>query len=380
MMHSPRLAFVSNTLWSIVHFRMKVVRDQLERGCFVILIAPEDDTLTSLPVHDRLVFVPLNHLRAHGRSPVADLRLRRELEKVYLAWKPDIIFHYTVKPNIWGTLAARVLPDARTVSVITGLGHAFQSSGTLHMAVSWLYRKALKQATEVWFLNTGDRDLFRRNGMLKGHQGTLMPGEGIDCGKFAPCPLPSQAGSVGFLMIARVKHSKGVREYVEAANILQRKYRDADIQFHYIGKHDGRDPDAVPYATFLEWTNGTPLDWWGHQPDVREAISHADVVVLPSHGEGLSLSLMEGASCERPLITTDVPGCRELVIDGESGWICKPGDAKALAVAMEAAFLATPEERQQMGKKGRALMLSAYDDRVILSHYQERITALCRMD
>ena len=358
-----------------------MVKDQLDRGCSVILIAPEDDTRSQLPVHDRLTFLPLRELQAHGRSPFSDLRLRRELERHYLETKPDIIFHYTVKPNIWGTLAAGVLPGVRTVSVITGLGLAFQSNGPLQLAVSWLYRKALKRATEVWFLNAGDRDLFRRRGLLTGHQGSLIPGEGIDCEKFKPCPIPSPTeNGIEFLMIARVKEAKGIREFVDAAFTLQKKYRDAEINCTLIGRHDKQDPDAIPYPILMEWTNQLIINWLGHVPDVRQAICKADVVVLPSHGEGLSMSLMEGASCERPLITTDVSGCRELVVDRENGWICKPKDAKSLADAMEAAFLTPPEERSIMGKKGRAMMLSAYDDPIILSMYRQRIALLTGTD
>ncbi len=380
MKHPMRLAFVSNTLWSIVHFRMKVIMDQLDRGCTVFLIAPVDDTRSRLPRHERLIFVPLFELSAHGRSLFADLRLQRELETIYLECRPDIIFHYTVKPNIWGTLASCVLPGVRTVSVITGLGQAFQSSRLLRFAVIRLYRRALRHATETWFLNDGDRDLFRRLGIIPPKQGFLMPGEGIDCEKFTPCPLPSPADRVEFLMIARVKAAKGVREYAEASAILRRRFPDARIRCTLLGRHHPDDPDTIPTLEFHRWVEDQTLIWHGHRSDVRSAICEADVMVLPSHGEGLSLSLMEGASCERPLITTDVPGCRELVRDGESGWICRPRDAKALADAMEKAWRTSPDQRAAMGKKGRAFMVSTYDERIILSHYQARLEVLAPKD
>jgi len=375
-MHPLRIAFVSNTLWSILHFRSRVLEDQLAAGHTVFVLAPDDDSRSKLPRHERLHFAPLHELDAHGTSPLADLRLKKELGAYYREFRPDIVFHYTVKPNIWGTLAAAELSGVRTVAIVTGLGHAFARSGPLQWIVSRLYQRAFDRSSEIWFLNAGDRELFRQKRIIAPERGALLPGEGVDCKAFVPAPLPSPSGEIVFLMVARVKAAKGVREYAAAAMMLMDRHPGKKIRFRLVGRYTRNEPDAIPENEFRSWTDQAIIDYFPPVNDIRPLLAEADVVVLPSKGEGMNMSLMEAAAMGRPLVATDVSGCRELVLPGVSGLLCKTEDAVDLASAMEKLYLMPSEERTTMGIKGRELMLSTYDDPIILSLYRQRIDRL----
>lgn len=295
---------------------------------------------------------------------LADIRLVMCLVRKFRRTKPDVVHSFTVKPAIFATLAAWLAGVPRRVVTITGLGHAFTTAGWLvRSAVKILYRVALSRAHIVFFQNRDDRDFFVGQGVVRASIARMIPGSGVDVDNFAPCPLPSEADAAPrFLMIARLLREKGVREYIRAAHLV--KVNHPRATFTLLGGADLRNPSALPKEEVAALQTSGEVEWVDEVADVRPFIAAADVVVLPSYREGLPRTLLEGAAMGRALVATDAPGCREMVIPGETGYLVQVGDASSLAQAM-ARLCESPREIGAMGRRARRLVETCYDQRLV---------------
>ncbi|HET9355822.1 MAG TPA: glycosyltransferase family 4 protein, partial [Sphingomicrobium sp.] len=278
---------------------------------------------------------------------------------------------FTIKPNIYGTLAAR-LTRTRALATVSGLGSAFLAGGPTGRLIDRLYRLSLSGAQAVFFQNEEDRELFLERRLVRREQVRRVPGSGIDLAHFGLSPLPNGSPQ-RFLFIGRLLWDKGVREFVEAARLVASSGHRAE--FHILGECGVDNPSAVTLAEVERWAADGIIRYLGPTDDVRPAIAAADCIVLPSYREGVPRSLLEGAAMGRPLIATDVPGCRDVVEDGDNGFLCAPRSASALADAIRRMLQLEPEEQVAMGRRSREKLEREFAvERVVAAYRSELAT------
>ncbi len=367
------LLFCANTAWSMVRFRYGLLEDLIRDGYEVHVVAPEDSEVPALRAMG-CRFHPME-MSAQGRNPIQDLRLVAALLALYRRVRPALIFHYTIKPNIYGSMAAR-LAGIRSIAVTTGLGYVFINRGIVSVVSKLLYRLALRFSGQVWFLNQEDRMAFESAGLVDGRKCTVLPGEGIDLDFFAPPTQPDEPTSdqFRFLLIARMLWDKGIGEYVEAARAL--KVRHAHMRFLLVGPPGGENPSAIAQRQIDAWVAEGVIEYLGVARDIRPVIGAAHCVVLPSYREGIPRALLEAAAMGRPVIATAVPGCKDVVDDGETGLLCRARDAADLEAKMEEMEQQDLAAWRRMGDAGRAKMASSFDERYVIAHYRKVIRAL----
>ena len=301
-----------------------------------------------------------------GLNPVADLGAMIALYRLFRRERPDVVFAYTVKPIVYGLPMARLAGVKRRFAMIAGRGYAFMEGGEFKRRLARTlatiaYRVGLSCAQAAAFQNEEDRELFRARGIVPGGLKTIrIFGSGVDLEHYEPAPLGK--GPPTFLMIARLLRDKGVPEYAAAARLVKRARPDA--RFLLVGPYD-HSPNGLSRAEVESWVGEGLVDYVGEVDDVRPWLARAHVYVLPSrYGEGVPRSILEALSTGRAVITTDAPGCRDTVIPGESGYLVKPGDAEALAVAMAHA-IEDPRRTAAMGKAGLRLAQERFDVRAV---------------
>ena len=299
-----------------------------------------------------------------GLNPLADAGLFIDYWTILRRVRPAAFLSFTIKPNIYGCLAARCV-GIPAMANVSGLGTAFAERSLLRRLVLALQRVALKRA-HVFFQNPDDLQEFVEEGVVARENAEVLPGSGVDLELFAPAPLPP--GEPVFLLVARLLVDKGVREFAAASRELLREYPKA--RFRLLGPIDAGNPTAITQAELDSWIAEGSIEYLGVADDVREAIREATAVVLPSfYREGVPRSLLEGAAMARPLIATDAPGCRELVVDQPGGLACAPRDANSLADAMRQLLQMSPLDRTSMGLAARRLVEERFSEKRVIAAY-----------
>lgn len=364
-----------NSAWNVLNFRSPLVRGLIADGHRLTVLAPDDGHAEAL-VAMGCAFAPLT-MDLKGLSPKRDAALIWRFYREFGRLHPDCVLSFTIKNNIYGALAAR-LRGVPFLPNVTGLGTAFLSGRALQLVAEQLYRRAFARCPTVFFQNGDDRDLFLDRRLVDRAQTRILPGSGIDLEKFAP-PLPEPEPDGGraltFLLIARLLRDKGVVEFAEAARSLRDRLPGA--RFVLLGPLGADNRSAIPAATVDGWVRDGIV---AHHPpvdDVRPLIAGADCVVLPSYREGTPRTLLEAAAMGRPLIATDVPGCRSVVDDGATGLLCTVRDAGSLAAAMARMAAMPAADRAAMGRAGRAKMEREYDQAIVVDAYRAAIAAAC---
>lgn len=357
-----------NAAWNIWNFRRAVVQSLIADGHRVTIVAPIDDAVPALEQLGCRV-VPLT-MSVKGLNPVEDLKLVRRFRRIFRAEKPDVVLSYTIKNNIFGALAARSL-SVPFLPNVTGLGTAFLSSGLLRSIAELLYRKAFRGLPAVFFQNEDDRDLFVARGLTQPGQTILLPGSGIDLEYFSAATYPSADEGPVFLMIARLLRDKGVVEFVDAARLV--KAQRPDARFQLLGAIAAENRSAIDAVTLQGWVDEGVVEYLGTTSDVRPAIAGSSCVVLPSYREGAPRTLIEASAMARPLVSTDVPGCRAVVQDGVTGLLCAPKDARSLADRFHQILDLSISDREAMGRAGRFRMERLYDQNIIISEIRAAI-------
>lgn len=366
-----RIVLVCNTAWAIHTYRHGLIRMLVASGAEVIVLAPRDRTVEPLEqMGCRYIELPV---ASKGTDPVEDLRMLAAMRRHYRALRPHLVFHYTIKPNIYGSIAAW-LARTPSVAVTTGLGYVFIRESRAASIAKLLYRFAFRFPREVWFLNRDDLATFEAQRLLAHPaRARLLHGEGVDIAQFAPVPLPER-DTYTFVLIGRLLWDKGVREYVDAARALKPRYPHA--RFALLGPVGVDNPSAVSRTYLDEWVRDGVIEYLGEAHDVRPHIEAADCVVLPSYREGVPRTLMEASAMCRPIVATDVPGCRDVVADGETGLLCTARDSTSLAEKMAAMLDLPAEARRAMGERGREKVLREFDEADVVDRYRETIRAL----
>jgi glycosyltransferase involved in cell wall biosynthesis len=370
-MTAKLIAFVSSNAWSVYNFRLDVIRHLLNQGFKIVVIAP-DDEYSSLLIEEGCSFISID-FDNKSESPLQDMALYRQLKKIYRQSKPDLIFHFVIKPNIYGSLAASKL-NIPSVSVVTGLGYPFARRNWLYHLVKWLYKRALRHVTEAWFLNNEDAKVFITEKIINIQKVKVLPGEGVNTEYFSPdipATLPKN-GRFIFLMSCRLLWSKGIGVYADAARILQKK--NIEARFELIGFFEKHHPDSISQEQLHAWEQEGLIHFNGFAKDVRPYLKNADCLVFPSfYNEGVPRGLMEAASMELPIITSLNRGCKEVVLNNSNGYVCTPNDPFDLADKMEKMMNLSADERSRMGKNGRALVIKKFDVKKVIEEYDRTL-------
>lgn len=363
------IAFVSNSGWSVYNFRLDVIQHLIERGYSVVVMAVDDEY--SQPLRDiGCTFIPLN-FNNRTETPVSDILLYRQLLKNYAAYSPDFIFHYVAKPNIYGSIAAGKL-KIPSVAVITGLGYPFAKKNWLYWIVKQMYRRALRHSRQVWFLNNEDAKIFVRERIIGIEKIKILPGEGVNTNFFVSERSRQANKKFTFLMSTRMLKSKGVGLFADAARILKKK--NYDVRFEVIGFFEKNHPDSITQDELEKWKGEGLMEYKGFARDVRPFLRDADCFVFPSYyNEGVPRSLMEAASMELPIITSVNRGCREVVVNNSTGFLCNMNDQFDLADKMEKMINLPEEERIRMGKNGRLLVIRKFNINYVIAEYEDTL-------
>lgn len=370
-MTAPKKVVIAlNTTWNLVNFRSGLIRALIENGHEVIAVAPPDDYVPKLlSLGCRYVPMPMD---TQGTHPGRDLILLWRFLQLMRRERPNVFLGYTIKPNIYGSLAAR-LAGVPVINNIAGLGAAFIRETWVTRVVKLLYRVALSGSTKVFFQNDEDSKAFVSGGIVHARQVDRLPGSGVDLVRFSALSpsTSSKPAAFRFLLIARLLWDKGVGEYVEAARQMRREFPQAE--FCVLGFLDVQNPAAISRREVEAWVADGVVNYLGLADDVRPHLAQADCVVLPSYREGTPRSLLEAAAMARPIVTTNAPGCREVVDDGENGYLCKVRDAQDLADKMRSMLLLPPEQRAEMGRRGREKVEREFDEQIVITKYLEAI-------
>lgn len=349
---------------SLIRFRGRLISDLVRRGHRVIACAPSIDPSVAVALRGMGAEFRDIPMQRAGMNPIADLRTLYALVRLFRDVRPDYLFAYTIKPVVYGTIAAQLARVPRRFAMITGLGFAFtRGTGLLRrisgMGARALYRYALSLCNGVFFQNADDLQLMIDEGVLGDPaKAAIVNGSGIDVDEFVYVAPPSRPD---FLMIARLVRDKGVREYVEAARIV--KVRCPQARFRLIGWID-ENPSAISNAELNSWICDGTIDFLGRTDDVRPSLAECAVYVLPSYREGTPRTVLEAMAIGRAIITTDAPGCRETVIANENGILVPVADPAALADAM-LMFIHQPELVGRFGVRSRQIAEAKYDVRLV---------------
>ncbi|RBM41301.1 glycosyltransferase family 4 protein [Vibrio tarriae] len=364
-----KLIMVANTAWSVFNFRHSLIKELLSCGVELYVIAPEDKFSAKLAEMDcRVVDLPM---QAKGVNPIADLGLMLRLLRHYREIKPDFIIHYTIKPNIYGSLAAKLV-GVPSLAITTGLGYTFVNQNMVSQVARQLYKFAFRYPKEVWFLNEDDRSVFLEHHLIEPDKAVLLHGEGVNLNHFVPTDKPQPDENVRFLLIARMLRDKGVCEFVEAARQIRKQHPNAIFQL--LGDCSVLNPSVIGREEIAQWEKEGVVEYLGTTDDVRPIIAQADCLVLPSYyREGIPRTLMEGAAMAKPIITTDNVGCRDVVLDGQTGYLCEVKNAQSLAQRCEQFLTLSDSEKQAMGNAGRSFMEAKFDEKWVIKQYFETL-------
>jgi glycosyltransferase involved in cell wall biosynthesis len=365
------LAIAYNTSWYVYNFRLPLIRALIQRGWRVTVLAPRDSY--SARIEETGAAHRHIDLEQRGMNPLRELATLRQFKAAYKELRPAVVLQYTIKPTIYGSIAARSL-GIPVINTITGLGMMF-SGGFRERAARALYRYAFAKVDLAFFQNADDRELFISGRMIAAERTALMPGSGVDTERFSPRPRGS--GPFTFLLAARLLRAKGVEDFIAAARVV--KTRHADARFVLLGSHDAADAEFADAAILSQAEKEGTVERPGHVDDVRPFLAAADCIVLPSYyREGVPRSLLEAASMGKPLIAADSVGTREPVRNGENGFLCRPRDPADLASKMEAMISMPPQRRSEMGAASRRLVIEGYDERVVVNACLEAVQRLSK--
>ncbi len=361
---SNKILILANNDIGLYQFRRELIQELLNKGYDVTISLPNGE-LVALLVEMGCNFIDTS-IDRRGINPKTDLSLFRRYKKILHEETPDIAITYTIKPNIYGGLAARLKRVPYAVN-ITGLGTAFQNKGILRKLVVFLYKIALKKAKVVFFENSGNMDIFTNEKIIKPKQAFLLNGAGVNLTHYSVLPYPNDKDAIRFLFIGRVMREKGIDELFEVMHRLCAEGENCLLDV--VGPYEDDYEEKINTFCDEGW-----LNYHGFQKDVRSFIKNAHCFVLPSWHEGMANTNLECAASGRPLITSNISGCKEAVIDEKSGFLCEVKNPESLYNAMKAFLALSNEQREAMGKAGRLHMESVFDKNKVVEKTLKTLT------
>lgn len=363
----PRVLIVANWDWVLYNFRLPLARSLESAGLEVLLLCPRGDYIRA--IRDSGFQLVDWGLDRKSKNPFKELGAIFQLLRLYRQLAPDVVHHFTIKPIVYGSLAAKLAGIPKVINNFTGLGYLFSPDWRARI-LRFLVLPLLALLTRfkniaTVFQNENDYVRLRRSGVNPSSGKLVIPGTGVDLQKFRPHPEKVQAPLV--LMAARLLYDKGVREFVEAAD--QVLGRGTAAQFWIAGRPDPANPSSIPEHVLHEWAAHGTVNFLGHRTDIAELLAQATVAVLPSYHEGIPLFLLEAAASGLPLVGSDIEGCRMVIEEGANGFLAPAGDSATLAAAIHK-ILSDPELQTRLGSKSRKIAEGRFGQEIILEQYR----------
>ena len=365
-----RIAIVVNAAWNAYNFRLGLAKSLLSDNHHVFIIAPFDDYANKLE-NEGCKFIEIK-METQGLNPLKDVGVILELSKIFRNEKIDIALQYTIKPNIYGSLAS-VLSKTRTINNVSGLGTVFLWNKWIRVLAIALYKGSFAFADHIFFQNSKDQELFLNRVKISKSKTSLLPGSGINTSQFQPS-YSVKSGRFIFLMISRLLIDKGVREYFEAARILMSE--GLNVEFRLLGQLDESHKRGVAKTELEESIESSTINYLGIADDVRPFIADCHCIVLPSYREGTPRTLLEGGSMGKPAVTTNVPGCNDVVKHGVNGFLCEPKKAVSLVDSMRSVLRLSTEEYEKMSKVSRKIIEEVFEEKIVIDRYKAKIEEL----
>ena len=370
-----RILFSSNVSWSIYNFRLDLLKSLQSEG-HEIFVTASKDAYSDLLSNEGMEFHETK-INNNSQNPFSDLRLLWSYITLYKRLKLDVVLHNAIKPNIYGAMAAGIL-RIPVINNISGLGTLFITSSISTRIAKLLYRISQKFSTVVFFQNPHDRQLFIDNGLAKGDKLKLVPGSGVDTNRFVNKRQRKENDRFAFLFIGRLLIDKGIQEYVEAAQQVLKLF--PETEFRILGPFYESNSTSISKNQLDSWVNSGVVNYIGTNDAVNEEMEKSDCVVLPSYREGLSKVLIEASSMSLPIITTDVPGCRDVVVDSKTGYLCKVKDSNDLAKKMLRMLELCNAKRLDMGAAARQRAIDVFDVEHVIEIYKREIKNLRKVN
>jgi len=364
-----RIFIASNSSWNLFNFRNELIRSLVEDGHQLICLCPSDnydDKLSSLGVKRANVLLSRTNL-----NPFNNLITLIHYIILFICYRPDYYLAFTIKPNIYGGLASRLF-KTKSIHNISGLGYSFIRKSWLTVFVTFLYRLALSKAYHVFFQNDDDKKLFTELMICEPKISTVLPGSGVDTNYFSPVKKIKKGKTFRFLMVSRLLADKGVREFVAAAEALYCK--SIPCEFVLVGSLDKTNPSSISDQELNNWIQKGVIKYQGHTDDIKSVYSSANCVVLPSYREGAPRTLIEAGAMGIPAIATDVPGCRQVIRDKETGFLVNVRDVSDLKKKMQEIYHMKPEQFRKMQKMARMHMVNKFCITNIIIAYRQQIS------
>ncbi|MGQ9465425.1 MAG: glycosyltransferase family 4 protein, partial [bacterium] len=371
----PKLKIVlsANTTWYLYNFRLPLVKELLRRNYQVFALSPTDKYVNYLKeLNVRHIDIKI---KRSGINPLEDILLLARFIQIYKRYQPDLVHHFTIKPVIYGTIAAKTVGIKYIFNMIPGLGYVFIDASLkkrlVQLVTKNMYKQALKFSNHVFFQNADDYNYFLKHRMVPLERASIVPGTGVDTEKYKPVAKKSKIdGKIIFIFSGRLLWDKGVGEFISAARLLKKKYNNID--FWLAGPVDLQNPKGILPEQLNQWQQEGIINYLGMTDNIEQYLHKADVIVLPSfYREGIPLSLLEGAACGLPIITTDSVGCREVVTDGKNGFLVPIKDPDALAQAMEK-FILKPDLVTEMGNESSKIAKEKFDSKKVVNLILQR--------
>ena len=367
-----KIAIVVNNSWYAWNMRANLGFAFQKKGYEVVFICPYDKYSEYIKKYFKYIDIKIN---TKSINPIEDIKIIYRCYRVFKELKPDIVLQYTIKPNVYGTIAASIL-KIPTINNIAGLGTLFIKHNLFTNIAKLLYKFSQKKATKIFFQNKDDLNKFVDEGLVQEDKCDVLPGSGVDIERFKAVDKES-VEVFRFLLISRMLWAKGIQEFVDASKIIKQKYKN--VEFQLLGQLNMKSPTAISREQMDAWVNEGFVYYLGSSDDVRVEIAQADCIVLPSfYREGTPRVLLEGASMQKPIITTDNIGCRDVVDDGVNGYLCEVNNAIDLADKMEMMLKLTDEQRNTMGKSGREKIIKDFDEKIVIRKYIESIDSILK--
>ena len=364
---------VVNTSWNIYNFRLNLMRALQQNGFRVVALAPRDNYSVKLQKEGfEWIELPFDN---SSTNPLKELVQIKKFHNIYKNINPNILLHYTIKPNIYGTLAAKLL-KIPVINNVSGLGTIFLNNNLSSKIAKQLYKFSFKYVNKVFFQNDDDLEFFIKNRLITSQYTDRIPGSGIDIDSFKISDNRLNGDNdITFLLVARLIREKGIEEYIDAIKMIKEVNLNTNkkVKFQIIGDLYPSNPSAIQEDELKSWIDDGLIEYLGYQDDVKSFIEKASCIVLPSYREGLSKSLLEAASMERPIITTDVSGCRDVVDDGINGYLCNVKDSNSLKNQLIKMIELSPQDRENMGKRGRKKVINEFSDERVINKYLSSI-------
>ena len=359
-----KVLLTSNTSWYLFNFRSSTIRRLIDEGHEVVCLSPVDRFSNRLVEELGASHIPLP-LEGKSTSAWTELKSAIHAYRTVRRERPDVVFNFTVKMNIYCGLACiiRGIPFANNIS---GLGTAFLHDSWLFRRVRQIYGFVNRRAEQLFFQNEEDLAVFKERGLLGNTPYTILPGSGVDLNRFSPAPLPAREPTT-FILIARLLGDKGVREYAKASEKLSK--RGIKVRCLLLGPLGASNRTAVLRSEIDEWEEKGIIDYLGEVDDVRPLLAKSHVLVLPSYREGMPRTVLEAAAMARPAIVSDVPGCRQAVVAESTGWLCEARDVESLALQMARVAAMNEESLRRAGNAAREFMEQHFDEANVVDAY-----------